>query len=162
MEKVIYKIHIKSKSESHLTNQNKIFIKHCLLLSNKTVVWVYTVVLLDAFRLFGNTNWAWDNLKWKRSHLNWIVYFQWDTGIWCLKTPHKIPSMQKRPSHNKWIGLNAPTHTSNLRSSTGARLVQPSPFLPRELVFHSLMTSTSSLSESSDPFFLPFPFFFFL
>lgn len=50
----------------------------------------------------------------------------------------------------------------NLRSSTGGSLFRPSPFLPRELVFHSLMTSTSSLSESSDPFFFPFPCFFFL
>lgn len=50
----------------------------------------------------------------------------------------------------------------NVRSSTGSALFRPSPFLPRELVFHSFMTSTSSLSESSDPFFLPLPFFFFL
>lgn len=47
-----------------------------------------------------------------------------------------------------------------LRSSTDSLLLRPSPFLPRELVFHSLMTSTSSLSESSDPFFFPLPFFF--
>lgn len=95
-EYVIYKIYIKSKSESHLTNQNQIE-KHCLLLSNKTVVRVYTFFLLDVFRLFRNRNWAWDNLKyiWKSSHLNWIVYFEWNRGLWCLKTPHIIPSMQK-------------------------------------------------------------------
>ncbi len=51
---------------------------------------------------------------------------------------------------------------TNLRSSTGSALFRPSPFLPRELVFHSLMTSTSSLSESSEPLFFPFPCFFFL
>lgn len=51
---------------------------------------------------------------------------------------------------------------TNLRSSTGSGWLRPSPFLPRELLFHSLMTSTSSLSESSEPFFLPFPCFFFL
>lgn len=51
---------------------------------------------------------------------------------------------------------------TNLRSSTGSGRTRPSPFLPLVLVFHSLMTSTSSLSESSEPFFFPLPRFFFL